>query len=120
MEAMLEWLPRIGAGITLLIGLVGFFRPQLFLDNIDISLGSPMAISEARAVFGGLNLGTAVAAFTLGEPAVFTAIGMGWAALTLARFYAMFADGATLKASVPALVVDGTICFLFLSPVLLG
>ena len=120
MESLLEWLPRIGAGITLLIGLVGFFRPTLFLDTLDIKLQSPMAFSEARAVFGGLNLGMAVAALSLGEPAVFTALGIAWGTLTLARFWSLAVDGIGLKASIPGIVVDSTLCFLFISPVLLG
>ena len=120
MDALVTWLPTVGAVITALIGLVGFFRPRLFLDQVDIALQSPQAWSEARAVFGGLNLGMAVAALTLGEPAVFTALGIAWGALTLARFWSIAVDGIGLKASIPALVVDGTICFLFLSPLLLA
>lgn len=120
METLVAWLPKIGAGITFLIGLVGFFKPRLFLDQVNIQLTSPMAFSEARAVFGGLNIGGAVAAFTLGEPAVFTALGMAWAAVTLARVWSIFVDGIGLKASVPALIFDGALCFLFLSPLLLA
>lgn len=120
MEALAEWLPRIGAVITLLIGLVGFFKPRLFLDQVDIVLESPKAYSEARAVFGGLNLGTAIAALTLGEPLVFTALGIGWAVLTLARFWSIAVDGIGLKNSVAPLIVDSTIAFLFLSPLLFG
>lgn len=120
MEALVEWLPKIGAGITFIIGLVGFFKPRLFLDSVNIELQSPAAWSEARAVFGGLNLGMAVAAFTLGEPLIYTALGMAWATLTLARFWSMAVDGIGLKASIPALIVDGGISFLFLSPLLLA
>jgi hypothetical protein len=120
MEALINWLPKIGAGITLVIGLIGLFRPRMILDTMNIELQSPVAFSEARAVFGGLNLGMAVAAFALGEPVIFTALGITWATLTLSRFWSMAVDGIGFKASIPALVVDGTICFLFLSPHLLG
>jgi hypothetical protein len=120
MEAMLEWLPKIGAGITLLVGLVGFFKPTMILDPLNIALQSPVAVSEARGVFGGLNLGMAIAAFSLGDPVIFTAMGIAWATVTLARFWSLAVDGIGFKASIPPLVVDGTICFLLLSPVLLG
>ena len=118
MESLAQWLPVAGAVITGLIGLLGFFKPTLFLDQVDIRLDSPQAFSEARAVFGGLNLGGATAALTLGSPAVFTALGMAWGALTLARFWSIAVDGIGFKASIPALIVDGTICFLFLSPLI--
>jgi len=120
MDTLAEWLPRTGAAITLLIGVVGFFRPRLFLDRVGIALQSPQAFSEARAVFGGLNLGLAVAALTLGEPLIFTALGIAWATLTLARFWSIAVDGIGFKASIPALIVDGVIAFLFLSPLVLA
>lgn len=120
MEALVEWLPKIGAGITLLIGLVGFFKPTLLTDPLGIDMKSNVATSEVRGVFGGLNLGMAIAAFALGAPVIFTAMGIAWATVTAARFYSMIADGTSFKDSIAPLVVDGTICFLFLSPCVLG
>lgn len=120
MESLSEILPRVGAGITLIFGLIGFFRPRLLLDQLDITLDSPVGTSEARAVFGGMNLGMAVAAFALGEPAIFTALGIAWGTLTLARLWSLAVDGIGFKAAIPGLLVDSTLCFLFLSPVLLG
>lgn len=117
---LIETLPLIATGLTLIIGLVNFFHPRLMLSPMKIEFNSPMAMSEARAVFGGMNLGMAVAALTLGEPAIFTALGIAWGTLTLARFWSIAVDGIGFKASIPPLVVDGTLCFLFLSPVLLA
>lgn len=114
------WLPRIGAVITLLFGLIGFFKPRVFLDPLNIQLGGPAAYSEARAVFGGLNLGLSATALALDAPQIFTALGVGWAAVLLARFWSIAVDGMGFKASVPMLVLDGAICLLFLSPLLLG
>ena len=53
MEMLAEWLPRIGAILTVMMGLVGFFKPRLITDGQQIELRSPMALSEARVVFGG-------------------------------------------------------------------
>jgi len=104
------WLPRIGAAITLLFGLIGFFKPRVFLDPLNIQLGGPAAYSEARAVFGGLNLGLSATALALDAPPVFTALGVGWGAVLLARFWSIAVDGMGFKASVPMLVLDGAIC----------
>lgn len=120
MEGLAEWLPKIGAGITLLIGLIGFFKPTMLTEPMNIALQSPVALSEARGVFGGLNLGMAIAAFALSAPVVFTAMGIAWATVTLARFWSMAVDNIGFKASIPALVVDGTISFLLLSPLILA
>jgi len=114
------WLPRIGAAITVLFGLIGFFKPRLFLDPLGIRLGGPAAFSEARAVFGGLNLGVSAAALVLDDPQIFTALGIGWGAVTLARVWSIAVDGMGFRASVPMLVLDGALCLLFLSPLLLG
>jgi hypothetical protein len=53
MEALVDWLPRIGAIITVIIGLVGFFKPRLITDSQQIELGSAMAVSEARVALVG-------------------------------------------------------------------
>jgi hypothetical protein len=119
METMAFWLPRIGAGITLLFGLIGFFKPRLLLDQLDIELKSPSAVSEARAVFGGLNLGMAVVALYLDEPIIYTALGVTWGTLTLARFYSLAVDNIGLKAAIPGILVDGFLCFLFLNAAIL-
>lgn len=113
-------LPTIGACITGVIGLINFFHPRLMLAPMNIQLESPMAMSEARAVFGGMNLGMAIAALVLSSPAVFTALGIGWGTLLLARFWSIAVDGIGIKKSIPGIVLDAGLSFLFLSPVLLG
>ncbi|MCR9104526.1 MAG: DUF4345 family protein [Gammaproteobacteria bacterium] len=120
METLASWLPIVGAVLTLIFGLIGFFKPRLLLDNLDIELKSPAAVSEARAVFGGLNLGMAIVALSLGEPVIFTALGVTWGVMTLARFWSLAVDGIGVKGAIPGIVVDGLLCFLFLSPHILG
>lgn len=113
-------LPTIAACITGLIGLINFFAPRLMLEPMQMGLNSPMAMSEARGVFGGMNLGAAVAALWLASPAVYTALGIAWGGVLLARFWSLAVDNIGLKKAVPGIVVDGVLSFLFLSPLLLG
>jgi hypothetical protein len=115
MEALIDWLPRIGAILALIIGLVGFFKPRLITDAQQIELGSAMAMSEARVAFGGLHLGAAVAALALHEPLVYITLGMGWLFGLFARFYSMLVDKTGLGKSMPGIVVDAGMAFLFLS-----
>ena len=115
METLLDWLPRVGAVFTVLIGLAGFFKPTVITDGCDIELKSSKAFSEARGVFGGLMIGWGVMAFVLNDPAVFLALGVGWALATLARLYSMAADGSTIQESIPPILIDGTIALLALS-----
>ena len=115
METLIDWLPRIGALLTTLIGLAGFFKPTVITDGCEIELKSAKAVSEARGVFGGLMMGWGGAALWLNDPSVFLALGVAWGLATAARFYSMVADGSTLQESIPPIIVDGTIALLALS-----
>ncbi|NQX89377.1 MAG: hypothetical protein HRT77_12005 [Halioglobus sp.] len=115
METVVEWLPRLGALLTILLGLVGFFRPQLIAGAQQITLGSPMALSEARVVFGGLHLGAGVMALALNAPVIYMTLGVGWSVALLARFYSMKVDNTSLKDSMPGIVVDSAMATLLLS-----
>ena len=119
METLIEWLPRIGAIIMLIIGLVGFFKPRLLTAQLNIEMNSPMAVSEMRTIMGGLNVGAAIAALALQEPVVYMTLGLAWSFGLLARFYSMLADKAGLKESIPGIAVDGGLAFLFLSGLIL-
>ena len=120
METLIEWLPRVGAALTVLMGLVGFFKPTLVTDAQKIALGSNMAKSEARVVFGGLHLGSGIAALWLLEPVVFITLGAAWLVGLLARFYSMVADGTSLQDSMGGIIIDGLLAFLFLSGLIFG
>jgi hypothetical protein len=118
METVIEWMPRIGALLMLLLGAVGFFKPKAFTDSMGIEMTRPDAWSEIRGVFGGMNLGLAIAALILNSPEVYMALGLGWTLVLLARFYSIAKDGMTFKATIPALVIDGGLAVLFLSGLL--
>ena len=119
MEVFIDWLPRVGAILTVVFGLVGFFKPRLITDGQQIELGSPMALSEARVVFGGLHLGSGIMALALHEPLIYMTLGVAWAFGLLARFYSMAADKANLQQSLPGIFVDSVMALLFLSGVIL-
>ena len=115
MDILADWLPRIGALLTIVLGLVGFFRPHLITDAQQITLGSPMALSEARVVFGGLHLGGGIMALALHEPRSYMTLGVAWSFGLLARFYSMWVDKTSLKDSIPGIIVDTTMAVLLLS-----
>lgn len=115
MEILADWLPRVGAILTVIIGLVGFFSPRLITDSQQIKLNSAMALSEARVVFGGLHLGAGIMALTLHEPLVYMTLGVAWSVGLLARFYSMLVDKTSFKVSLPGIIVDAVMAFLLLS-----
>lgn len=119
MEMLAEWLPRIGAILTVMMGLVGFFKPRLITDGQQIELRSPMALSEARVVFGGLHLGSGIMALALHEPLIYMTLGVAWSFGLLARFYSMLADKTSLRHSMPGIVVDTVMAALLLSGIVL-
>ncbi len=115
MEAVIEWLPRIASAIVMLIGLLCFFKPQIIMDSCGIKMTNNMAISEVRGVFGGLNIGSAVAAFYYADPMVYTVIAFAWTGVAAARFYSMAVDGSTLKESIAPIILDGSIALMYFS-----
>lgn len=119
MEMLSEWLPRIGAILTVMMGLVGFFKPRVITDGQQIELRSPMALSEARVVFGGLHLGSGIMALALHEPLIYMTLGVAWSVGLLARFYSMVADKTSLQHSMPGIVVDTVMAALLLSGIVL-
>ncbi|MEZ5501712.1 MAG: hypothetical protein R3E50_03275 [Halioglobus sp.] len=119
MDMLIDWLPRIGAMLTVALGLVGFFKPRVITDAQQIGLGSPMAYSEARVVFGGLHLGGGVMALVLNEPLIYMTLGVAWSFGLLARFYSMVVDKTNLQQSLPGIVVDAVMALLFLSGIIL-
>ncbi|MDJ0877414.1 MAG: DUF4345 family protein [Halieaceae bacterium] len=120
MDALLDWLPRLGALLQLLIGVVGFFKPRAFTEQMQLVMSTPMAVSEVRTVFGGLNLGVGLAALLMQEPLVYMALGMAWFFGLLARFYSMAVDKTSLRDSMPGITVDAVLSFLYLSGLLFG
>lgn len=120
MELLAIWLPRVASCIIILIGLFGFFKPKAMLDAMQFEMGSKLAISEARGVFGGLNIGTGSAALYLGDPTVYAVMGFTWLMVTAARPYSMIVDGTSLKDSVAPICIDLTVALLFLSHCLLS
>jgi hypothetical protein len=119
METLIDWLPRVGAILTLLMGLVGFFKPRLITDGQQIELRTPMALSEARVVFGGLHLGGGIMALALHEPLIYMTLGVAWSFGLLARFFSMVVDKTSLQHSLPGIVVDAVMASLFLSGLVL-
>jgi len=115
METILAWLPRLGALLTVAIGVAGFLKPTLITDGCDIELKSAKAFSEARGVFGGILFGVGATALVLGDPNVYLALGLGWAFATLARVVSMALDGSTIQESIPPIAIDGTAALLALS-----
>jgi hypothetical protein len=118
METIIEWMPRVGAVLMLLLGLVGFFKPKLFTAGMGIEMTKPDAWSEIRGVFGGLNLGLALGALLLNSPEVYMTLGLGWTMVFVARVYSIAVDGMTFKTTLPAFVIDGGLAVLFLSGLL--
>jgi hypothetical protein len=91
------------------------FQTAAITDSQQIELGSSMALSEARVVFGGLHLGSGLMALTLHEPLIYMTLGVAWSFGLLARFYSMVVDKTSLQHSMPGIIVDATMALLLLS-----
>lgn len=112
---VVTFLPGIAGLVMLLVGLLCFFQPQRVLGPCGISLGNALALSEARAVFGGINIGAASVALYSADAAVYLALGAAWSMAALARFYAWRVDGASIKVLRAPIIFDAALALMFLS-----
>jgi len=117
-QTLITWLPLTGAALLVLVGLIGIFKPAAMIKPLGLQAQTPLAMSEVRAIFGGINFGGGLVALYLQQPGVYLLLGMAWLMAALVRFYSMKVDSLNLKDSIAALLVDGGMALLFLSSVL--
>ena len=107
----MEWLPVVGAVLSLGLGLYGLFVPMGALRLVGLALdpARPEGISEVRATYGGVFAGFSAAALVLQSPEAFAVLAAGWAGAAVARTASVLVDGAPLRANLAGIVVEAGI-----------
>ena len=80
-----SYFPIAGSVITSLMGITALALPETIGRMLHIQALSSMGLSEVRATYGGLCLGFGLAALHFAEPAIYVALGCGWAVAALSR-----------------------------------
>lgn len=86
------------AGVSILLGAVGWLMPRYTLEALDLNPGqTTMGVSEIRAASGALFVGLGVGAIVLGTPLAYAMIGFAWGGAAIGRVTSILWDEAPTK-----------------------
>jgi hypothetical protein len=92
--------------VTLATGLISIIWPKSIKGFTGLEATSPRAISEIRAVMGGVFLGLGIAAFVLNTPQVYQMLGIAFAAIALVRGISIVLDHAAVQSNIISLATE--------------
>jgi Domain of unknown function (DUF4345) len=104
----------IGATVFVLLGIVGFFFPDLIAQFVGIVAGKDRGKSEIRATYGGVFLGIGASALYFQDTNVFTAVGIGWALAAIARILGILVDKEYHKLNFGGVIFETAVAILLL------
>lgn len=104
----------IGAGLSVLAGVLGLVWPRPVSTRIGLALPSPLAVSEFRATYGGLFIGAGMAVLVSGSTTAATVLGAAWGGAFLARALSVLIDRSRSKENVAGLVIEAAMAALLL------
>jgi hypothetical protein len=115
---MIEFLPVIGAALTLGLGILGLTAPTMTAELVGLVAESKLGRSEMRATFGGLFVGLGGACVWLQSPDAYVVVGLGWGAAAVARVVAIIVQDAFLATNVGGILLEGGIGLLLVAGML--
>ena len=104
----------VGATISVVAGLLGFFFPKQVSRVIGLQLPGLLGVSEFRATYGGLFIGGGVAVLMLQSNEAAVALGCGWAGACIARAISLVVDKSRSKENIAGLVIEAVMAALLL------
>ena len=107
-------LANIGAGITLLLGLIGLALPDRTAALVRLSARSHPERGEFRALYGGLFVGLGAVPLVTQSPAAFATAGTAWLGASLARIVSLRFEPTLPKTQWLAVAFEGGIGLLCL------
>jgi hypothetical protein len=92
-------LKYVAVAVTLVTGVMSIFWPRSFSGFTGIEATSPRAVSEIRAVMGGVFLGLAIAVVIFRTPEVFKMLG-------IVRAISIVVDRAAVQSNIISLASE--------------
>jgi len=96
----------IGAGITILGGVVGLLFPTQVSRTIGLSLNGRLGRSEFRATYGGLFLAAGIAAIAINSHDATLLLASAWFGAAAGRSISAVIDRSWSKENVAGLVIE--------------
>ena len=103
---VLTVLKYVSVVVTLATGLISIFWPKSIKGFTGLEASSPRAISEIRAVMGGVFVGLGVAAFLFNTPEVYKMLGIGYAFIAGIRGVSIVVDRSTDRSNIISLITE--------------
>ncbi|MCU0486703.1 MAG: DUF4345 family protein [Anaerolineales bacterium] len=95
----------IAALATVATGLFALVKPSAAYGFTGLSAEGVRGLSEMRSIFGGLFIGLGIAPFFLGE-AGYTMLGIGYAAIAVARAVSIVYDRSYARSNIISLITE--------------
>lgn len=111
-------LPLLGAGMLIVLGLLGTLRPDDAAALVGITPNGSFGRAEVRATYGGVFLGAGAACAILRTPDAFLVIAAATLSAAVVRTLSVGIDGATSNENIVGIVLEGAIGVLLLVGVL--
>jgi Domain of unknown function (DUF4345) len=111
---ILTILKIIVAVATILTGLIAFLRPRSVTSFTGLAMPGPRGLSEVRAILGGLLIGLGLAPLVDGTPATYHMLGIGYAAIGLARLFSIVVDRSYERSNLISLLVEAVFAAILL------
>ncbi len=103
---VLTVLKYVSVVVTLATGLISIIWPKSIKGFTGLEASSPRAISEIRAVMGGVFVGLGAAAFLLNTHEVYQMLGIGYALIAGVRAVSIVVDRSTDRSNIISLVTE--------------
>lgn len=96
----------VGAAVSVIAGLMGFLWPRQVSAVIGLRLPGKLGISEFRATYGGLFIGTGGAVLILGSSDAALVLGAAWLGALFARLISILIDRSTSKENIAGCLIE--------------
>lgn len=103
---ILDILKIIAAVGTLATGFISLIAPRSVKGFTGLAADNPRAVTEIRAVLGGLFIGLGSAALYFREPLVYVSLGIMYLVIALVRAISMIVDKSIMRSNWISLVVE--------------
>jgi hypothetical protein len=107
-EQSVNILGYIGAGITILGGLIGLLFPTQVSRTIGLGLNGRLGRSEFRATYGGLFLAAGIAAIAINSDDATLLLACAWFGAAAGRSISAVIDQSWSKENVAGIIIELT------------
>lgn len=104
----------LGATVSIIAGLLGFFWPSQVSKVIGLRLPGLLGVSEFRATYGGLFIGGGLAVVLVQSGDAAAVLGTAWAGAFIARAISVVIDKSRSKENMAGLVIEAAMAALLL------